>query len=160
LRRIFTFLFAAGALVSLVACLGSDSGPTGPVDPAELEFAAALGINLAQMTKTGSGLYYQDLVVGDGDDVQAGATVTVHYEGWLHDGTKFDSSRDRGEPSTFSLGEVIPGFSEGVPGMQVGGRRKLVVPSHLAYDRYGTANGVIPPYATLVFDIELLGIGP
>jgi FKBP-type peptidyl-prolyl cis-trans isomerase len=122
-------------------------------------FAPALGIDLSQMTRTPSGLYYQDLVVGGGQEVQPLETVTVHYEGWLHDGAKFDSSRDRGMPATICLCQVIQGWREGIPGMREGGRRKLVVPSNLGYGSQGAGNGVIPPNATLVFDVEVLGIG-
>jgi len=146
-------------LVLLPACWGSNGGSTGPVDPTDLEFAASLGIDLGQMTKTASGLYFQDLFVGDGAEAGPGSTVTVHYEGWLPNGTKFDSSRDRGEPSTFGLNQVIQGWREGIPGMRVGGRRKLVIPSNLAYGSSGAGGGMIPPYSTLVFDVELLGVG-
>ena len=137
-------------------CLGDST--TGPKDPTKLNFAAFLEVNLAEMSQTALGVYYKDLVVGEGTQVSPGQTVTVHYEGWLHDGTKFDSSIDRGEPATFSLNEVIVGWQDGVPGMRVGGLRKLVIPSNLAYGAQGAGNGVIPPHATLVFDIELLGV--
>jgi peptidylprolyl isomerase len=105
------------------------------------------------------GLKYVDLKVGAGPLPRAGQTVRVHYVGRLLDGTKFDSSRDRGQPYEFALGEgrVIPGWDEGVASMHVGGRRKLIVPPSLAYGDQG-AGDKIPPNATLVFDIELLGI--
>lgn len=144
------------ALVFLASC--GDDGPAGPKDPTELEFAAFLGVNLDEMSKTELGTYYKDLVVGDGPTVAAGDSITVHYEGWLHDGTKFDSSRDRGEPASFSLNQVILGWQDGVPGMKVGGVRKLVIPPQLAYGSQGAGGGLIPPNATLVFDIELLEI--
>ena len=152
------FLRFSAVLVAafVVASCGDD--PISPKDPTELTFAAALNVDLDLMTKTASGLYYQDLIVGDGAEATATSTVTVHYEGWLHNGTKFDSSRDRGEPSTFDLSQLIPGWREGVSGMRVGGNRKLVVPSVLAYGSSGTGGGAIPPYATLVFDVELLSI--
>ena len=109
--------------------------------------------------KTASGLGIEDLVVGDGATASAGQRVSVHYTGWLENGTKFDSSKDRGEPFMFSLGrgEVIRGWDEGVSGMKVGGKRKLTIPAALGYGTRG-AGGVIPPNATLVFDVELLGI--
>ncbi len=104
------------------------------------------------------GLKYVDLKVGTGPLPTAGQTVRVHYVGTLLDGTKFDSSRDRGQPFEFPLGEgrVIPGWDEGVKTMRVGGRRKLIVPPALAYGDQG-AGDKIPPNATLIFDIELLG---
>jgi peptidylprolyl isomerase len=109
---------------------------------------------------TDSGLQYVDLVEGTGAMPQAGQRVTVHYTGTLEDGTKFDSSRDRGRPFSFQIGvgQVIKGWDEGVGTMRVGGRRKLVIPSELGYGSRG-AGGVIPPNATLLFDVELLRIG-
>ena len=108
---------------------------------------------------TDSGLKYMDLVEGEGSTAQAGQTVSVHYTGWLTDGTKFDSSLDRNAPFNFPLGggRVIRGWDEGVQGMKVGGKRKLTIPPHLGYGSMG-AGGVIPPNATLVFEVELLGI--
>jgi FKBP-type peptidyl-prolyl cis-trans isomerase len=143
-----------GLLLAGVACWGSDA--TGPKDPTELDFDPALGVNLDLMTKTSSGLYWQDLVVGDGDEAVAGGFVTVHYTGWLPSGARFDTSVG-GDPIRFDLDAVIPGWAEGVPGMKVGGKRKLVIPPHLGYGPSG--KGPIPPNATLVFDIELLGVG-
>lgn len=106
-----------------------------------------------------SGLKYEELVEGEGEIAQAGQTVSVHYTGWLTDGTKFDSSVDRGRPFDFALGKgrVIRGWEEGVEGMRVGGRRKLTIPPQLGYGAAG-AGGVIPGNATLVFEIELLEI--
>jgi FKBP-type peptidyl-prolyl cis-trans isomerase FkpA len=109
---------------------------------------------------TQSGLIIEELMVGDGDIAGAGQTVTVHYTGWLTDGSKFDSSKDRNDPFVFPLGErhVIAGWDEGVQGMKVGGRRKLTIPPQLGYGARG-AGGVIPPNATLIFEVELLEVG-
>ena len=108
---------------------------------------------------TDSGLKYEDLVEGEGAVAEAGQTVSVHYTGWLTDGNKFDSSVDRNQPFEFALGRgmVIRGWDEGVQGMQVGGKRKLTIPPQLGYGARG-AGGVIPPNASLVFEVELLGI--
>jgi FKBP-type peptidyl-prolyl cis-trans isomerase FkpA len=108
---------------------------------------------------TSSGLVIEDIVEGSGAAAAAGQHVTVHYTGWLTDGTKFDSSKDRNEPFDFPLGarHVIAGWDEGVQGMKVGGTRKLTIPSQLGYGARG-AGGVIPPNATLVFEVELLGV--
>ena len=111
-------------------------------------------------TTTPSGLIIEELVLGEGTVAAAGQSVTVHYTGWLTSGTKFDSSKDRDDPFVFPLGagRVIRGWDEGVQGMQVGGTRKLTIPPELGYGARGAA-GVIPPDATLVFEVELLGIG-
>ena len=100
-----------------------------------------------------------DLLIGAGPTAESGQTVTVHYTGWLENGKKFDSSVDRGQPFSFPLGagRVIKGWDEGVKGMKVGGKRKLTIPSKLGYGAQG-AGGVIPPHATLIFDVELLGL--
>ena len=106
-----------------------------------------------------SGLQYEELSIGDGAVARTGQTVTVHYTGWLTDGTKFDSSVDRNEPFAFSLGggQVIAGWDEGVQGMRIGGVRKLTIPSRLGYGPWG-AGDVIPPDATLVFEVRLLAL--
>lgn len=108
---------------------------------------------------TESGLRYVDIEQGEGATPKEGQTVVVHYTGSLADGTKFDSSRDRDRPFSFKLGEgqVIKGWEEGISTMQVGGRRQLIIPPELGYGQRG-AGGVIPPNATLIFDVELLEI--
>ena len=116
------------------------------------------------MPTTPSGLQYEDTVVGDGAEAKPGQHVHVHYTGWLFNdgvqGAKFDSSRDRNDPFAFSLGagQVIKGWDEGVAGMKIGGQRTLVIPAALGYGARG-AGGVIPPNATLKFDVELLKVG-
>lgn len=106
-----------------------------------------------------SELVIEELVLGDGAEAVQGAYVTVHYSGWLEDGTLFDSSHSRNEPFEFALGrgQVIEGWDKGVAGMKVGGKRKLTIPPPMAYGEYG-AGGVIPPNATLVFEVELLAV--
>lgn len=115
------------------------------------------------MITTPSGLQYEDTTVGSGDEARAGQQVTVHYTGWLYSngvqGAKFDSSKDRRDPFVFALGAgmVIRGWDEGVAGMKVGGARTLIIPPDLGYGARG-AGGVIPPNATLVFEVELLAV--
>jgi peptidylprolyl isomerase len=118
-------------------------------------------VDEADFTITESGLKYYDLTPGTGDSPKAGQTVVVHYTGWLEDGTQFDSSVDRGQPFSFTLGTggVIPGWDEGVATMKVGGKRQLVIPSNLGYGEAGSG-ATIPPNATLVFEVELLEIQP
>ncbi|MEC5163968.1 FKBP-type peptidyl-prolyl cis-trans isomerase FkpA [Janthinobacterium sp. CG_23.3] len=113
---------------------------------------------------TPSGLQYIDVSVGEGAEAQAGQNVVVHYTGWLQNddgskGSKFDSSKDRNDPFEFPLGagRVIKGWDEGVQGMKIGGTRQLIIPSALGYGSRG-AGGAIPPNATLIFDVELLGV--
>jgi FKBP-type peptidyl-prolyl cis-trans isomerase len=142
--------FALAVIILLAAC-GAER------DRAAGGFSSELGIDTAAMTATPSGLKIEDVAQGQGTAAAPGATAVVHYTGWLPDGKKFDSSRDRGEPFDFQIGagQVIPGWDEGVAGMKVGGRRKLVIPPDLGYGAAG-APPVIPPGATLVFDVELL----
>jgi peptidylprolyl isomerase len=138
-------------LVVAAGCGGaSKSGAPSTSNPAKVNGPA---------TTTPSGLQYWDNVVGSGATAAPGNTVKVHYTGFLTTGEKFDSSRDRGEPFSFSLGagEVIKGWDEGVAGMKVGGQRQLRIPPNLGYGAAG-AGGAIPPNATLVFDVELLEV--
>ena len=115
------------------------------------------------LTTTASGLQYEDTVIGEGAEATKGQNVSVHYTGWLYNngeqGAKFDSSRDRNDAFAFSLGAgmVIKGWDEGVAGMKVGGQRTLIIPPEMGYGVRG-AGGVIPPNATLKFDVELLGV--
>ncbi len=152
------------ALCALVALAGCH--PRTGSGPADVTAGASSGAPVAAAPQAPrevimpDGLKYVDLVVGTGQLAEPGMNVSVHYTGWLTDGTKFDSSLDAGRPFTFKLGEgqVIRGWDEGVAGMRVGGKRKLTIPSELGYGRRGAAGGVIPPDATLVFDVELLAV--
>jgi len=151
-------LLAGAAL--LVAC--TEAPPPTPAvsgDPAQLTFAPALNVKLDAAELRPSGLYVHDVVVGTGPVADSMSTAEVHYTGWLADGTKFDSSRDRQETFRFTvgIGQVIAGWDEGVRGMRVGGKRQLVVPPKLGYGDIGSAP-VIPRMATLVFDVELVGL--
>jgi len=116
-------------------------------------------MSVTPQVTTDSGLKYEDVTVGEGAEAKAGDNVSVHYTGWLTDGQKFDSSKDRNQPFQFSLGAgmVIRGWDEGVQGMKIGGVRKLTIPAELGYGARG-AGGVIPPNATLLFEVELLGV--
>ncbi|MFT5645303.1 MAG: FKBP-type peptidyl-prolyl cis-trans isomerase FkpA [Janthinobacterium sp.] len=120
--------------------------------------------NIMAIITTASGLQYEEIATGEGAEAQAGQNVTVHYTGWLQNadgsaGSKFDSSKDRNDPFEFPLGagRVIKGWDEGVQGMKIGGKRKLIIPSELGYGARG-AGGAIPPNATLIFEVELLGL--
>ena len=106
-----------------------------------------------------SELICDDITIGDGAEAVSGKTIVVHYTGWLTDGSKFDSSKDRNDPFSFKLGagQVIRGWDEGFSGMKIGGKRKLTIPAEMGYGARG-AGGVIPPNATLVFEVELLAI--
>lgn len=143
------------------ANLSDDVAPADtPADTDTVATTDAAEEATTDMITTDSGLQYEDLVVGDGAEAVAGKPVEMQYTGWLEDGTKFDSSYDRGEPFPFTLGvgQVIPGWDEGVQGMKVGGKRKLIIPSELGYGARGAAGGVIPPNATLIFEVELVEV--
>lgn len=160
---------ATALAVALVACAGEPAPESqDTAEPAEAiapapaplatTYAPELNVDLEGMEQTESGLRYAVLKEGTGAVVQPGQTAVVHYTGWLPDGTKFDSSRDRGEPFGFPVGggRVIRGWDEGVAGMAIGEERKLVIPPDLGYGP--TGQGSIPPNATLVFDVELLEV--
>ena len=135
-------------LLPFLAACGDD--PLGPRYPEDIEFASALGIDLAQMTRLDSGVYIQTVQEGEGAPIDVG-TVTVAYTLWLPDGTEVDA----GELGfTFGVGQVIPGFEQGVAGMRLGEIRKIVIPSELGYGSRGTSS--IPPHSVLVFQVELL----
>jgi len=157
-NKLRTTRIAFGAIFLLVLAAGGYIMYSRLAQPAATENVVTQG-NGENMITTASGLKYEDLTVGSGAEAIAGKTVSVHYTGWLENGTKFDSSLDRGEPFMFQLGagEVIAGWDEGVAGMKVGGKRRLVIPSDLGYGARG-AGGVIPPNATLIFEVELLAI--
>lgn len=149
-------LFAFGGLIT-----GPVMGPTiGPIIGPIIGTAFAAG---KEMTTTASGLQFSDTVEGTGESPQKGDTCVMHYTGWLYQngqkGAKFDISVDRGQPFEFPIGtgRVIAGWDEGVASMKVGGKRTLIIPANLGYGSRG-AGGVIPPNATLMFDVELLGI--
>ncbi|GAB4451245.1 MAG: hypothetical protein OHK0029_00060 [Armatimonadaceae bacterium] len=151
---------ATGAEAGATAEGDNMMGPPAPGPEAESASAAKADLyNADKLVKTDSGLKYEEVKEGTGPSPKSGQYVKVHYTGNLEDGTKFDSSRDRGEPFVFNIGtsQVIKGWDEGVMSMKVGGQRKLVVPADLGYGDRG-APPVIPPGATLVFDVELLEV--
>lgn len=152
--------FALGAWLAVAACAGGPSySPENPApwDPESIVFAEELGVDLAAMERTSTGLYIQDLTPGEGFTAQRSSLVSLHYVGYLPDGTIFDTSAG-GEPFRFRLGgdEVIRGWNLGIPGMRRGGMRRLVVRPSLGYR--SAARGRIPPNTTLVFDIQLLEV--
>jgi FKBP-type peptidyl-prolyl cis-trans isomerase FkpA len=136
---------------------GAATAPGGGSGPESVTFAPALKVDLSSMRRTPSGLYIRDIEVGTGTAARRTSTVSVRYTGYLADGTILDTTGS-GEPTTFRLGgrEVIAGWDEGIPGMRVGGVRRLVVPPGLGYGKRGTAG--VPPNTTLVFDIQLIDV--
>jgi FKBP-type peptidyl-prolyl cis-trans isomerase FkpA len=149
----------AVALLLAAGCGGETRGVAGGPGDVARSYAPELNVDLNRMERTETGLRYEDMREGTGAEAMPGQIVTVHYTGWLPDGTQFDSSRDHDQPfqTPIGVGRVIPGWDEGIPGMRVGGQRKLVIPPALAYGERG-AGGVIPANATLVFDVELLDV--
>ena len=143
-RVLFALLMLAGPLLPAASAV-QDKKPAAP--PAVRE------------NVTPSGVRYVDLQLGQGDEAQLGKIVEVHYTGWLQDGTKFDSSRDREHPFTFRLGagDAIKGWDEGLLGMKVGGKRKLTIPPELGFGKQGIGS-VVPPSAVLVYELELVGV--
>lgn len=157
-RNRYLVLFAA-ALISFAACGGDEAPLSEDVDREEEEVTTGPVVCTDGEVTTRSGLKIEDLECGEGEEATSGDVVTVHYVGTLEDGTQFDASRDHGQPFSFMVGggNVIPGWDEGVQGMQEGGTRKLTIPPDLGYGAAG-AGDVIPPNATLIFEIELLNI--
>jgi len=147
---------AATAAFTLLAACGSDDPVS--TDPRDLTFASELGVDLSQMTRTSTGLYYQDLVTGSGAEATAGKTVSVLYTGWLPNGNLFDQAANPNDPFIFQLGVglVIAGWDEGVNGMRIGGTRLLVIPPSLGYGNRSV--GPIPANSTLVFQVQLLAV--
>ena len=157
-RRLAVLAFAAAA--ALAACKKEYyTGPTGPIDPATETFGSnlrSLGVDVTAMEKRPTGLYVRDRTAGNGDVVTTGDSIAVRYTGYFTDGRAFDSNVNFEEPLDLRLGRgrVIAGWEQGIPGMRVGGKRLLIIPSALAYGEAGRQG--IPPYANLVFDIELI----
>jgi peptidylprolyl isomerase len=154
MNRILLGMIVSAIVVCLAGVAAADKPKTPPAKDAKKEAKVA-----EKLVTTPSGLQYVEIKEGTGAVPKAGQTVKVHYTGWLTNGNKFDSSVDRGEPFKFSLGrgQVIRGWDEGLSTMKIGGKRKLTIPPALGYGARG-AGGVIPPNATLVFDVELLGV--
>ncbi|MFQ5538676.1 MAG: FKBP-type peptidyl-prolyl cis-trans isomerase [Gemmatimonadota bacterium] len=155
MKRTYRIGFVGLGLAALAfsGCLDKDPARPELQVIEEADFDPSLGVDLSRMTRTASGLYYEDLVVGEGAIARTGDLATVRYTGWLINGVQFDA----GEFSfVISAGTVIDGFDEGVRGMAVGGKRKLVIPPGLAYGASGS--GPIPPGAILVMDVELLDV--
>ena len=158
----FTAVFTSVLALSVISCSREQPAPAEPAPVAEAPAPAP-----APEPEPVTELQKIDLQVAAGEGISQGQVAVVHYTGWLYDprapenkGTKFDSSRDRGQPFRFTIGsgQVIKGWEEGVQGMRIGSQRRLIIPADLAYGERGAGGGVIPPGATLVFDVELLGI--
>ncbi len=152
--------FVALAAVLLAGCQESTTSTTSSQQAPAVSATATPTPGTPGEVRMPNGLVIQDLSVGNGDVAEDGKSVSVHYTGWLTDGTKFDSSRDRQQPLRFTLGAgmVVAGWEQGIKGMRVGGKRKLTIPPALGYGAQGTPGGPIPPNATLVFEVELMGV--
>jgi FKBP-type peptidyl-prolyl cis-trans isomerase FkpA len=149
--RVGGVLLLAPLTLSATAC----SDDVDWSDPTRIEYAPSLGVDLATMTRTASGLYLKDLTVGEGPEAQAGDLIRVGYTGWLPDGRIFDS-RPSSAPVEFPLSGLIGGWQEGVPGMRPGGERLLVIPPALGYGEWGS--GSIPPRSTIIFSVHLVAL--
>ncbi len=151
MRTFHSGIVAVSSLLALAGCHHAAPGP---------QFDPSLNVNLKASTRLPDGLYYRDITVGSGDEAKAGELVAVEYVGWLTNGKQFDATQAGGAPYTFQLGagRVIKGWDEGVAGMKVGGRRQLIIPAELGYGATGTGGGLIPPNATLVFVVDLVGV--
>lgn len=167
IRVVLLIAALAAFAVMTTACSSPTPTPTPQAAPAEVATAPAeqatesAEVETDESADTVTELVIKDITVGDGAKAKAGDAATVHYTGWLMDGTKFDSSVDRGQPFEFTIGagDVIEGWDKGVVGMKAGGKRTLIIPADMAYGDQG-AGGVIPPGATLKFEVELLGLTP
>ncbi len=158
LARAACRMFAVAAVVALAACGSDVTGPNQRSDPRNENFASALGVDISSMTERQPRLFIQDRVVGTGAEVVPGSRLRVRYTGWLRTGVEFDSNVASGSPFELVIGasNLISGWSIGLPGMRVGGKRLLVLGSEHAYGASGS--GSIPPHATLVFEVELISI--
>jgi FKBP-type peptidyl-prolyl cis-trans isomerase len=159
MKQNFFLVLTVFAVLGVASGCGSSDKANTSTTPSTPSTSSPMKVT-GQPTTTASGLQFWDIVVGTGATATPGSMVRVHYSGFLTTGQKFDSSRDRGEPFSFPLGQgqVIKGWDEGVAGMKVGGQRQLRIPPQLGYGAEG-AGGAIPPNATLIFDVELLAVG-
>jgi FKBP-type peptidyl-prolyl cis-trans isomerase len=147
--------FLLGTVAMLSGCLNVAEPPDEPTDPATETFATSTGVDIATMTKTSTGVYYKDLEVGTGNAVKGGEFVSITFLGFLTNGYVFDRAT---QTITRKLSDVIVGFNEGMVGMQVGGSRKIVIPSGRAYGQFGFPAYNIPPNSTLVYDVHLFDL--
>ncbi|AGC45146.1 FKBP-type peptidylprolyl cis-trans isomerase [Myxococcus stipitatus DSM 14675] len=155
-------LLLCALLLPLMGCGDDSPGQGNPDngDPTKVTYAESLNVDLSTMTLLPTGLYLQDLgAAGTGAEATDGARVQVHYTGWLPDGTKFESSENKA-PIGFNVGrrQVIDGWDQGILGMRVGGKRRLIIPSSLGYGSQGSSSGRIPPYTVLIFEVELISV--
>ncbi len=158
--RVALIIAALAATAALTTACSKPAAEPAATEPAATSGSAAPAPATEAAGEAVTELKIEDTTEGKGDEAKPGDLVTVHYTGWLMDGTKFDSSLDRGQPFQFNLGAgmVIPGWDEGVKGMKVGGKRVLIIPSDMAYGPQGTPDGTIPPNAPLKFEVELLEV--